>query len=111
MHGQTVLAQRSQFDEHRQIDAGNDLDVVRFEVWQRQIGGGATEHVRQHQYALASIEVLQLLPESIARFIGVHVPGQGKRRRGLVEMGVDDPGGVQQSVGQVAVREYQHRDH
>ena len=51
-----LVAHARELDQHRQIDAGDHLDRAAIHARQREIGGGASKHIRQDDHAVPGIE-------------------------------------------------------
>ena len=51
-----VMTIGNRAQQHRQADAGNHLDFTRYAQLQCTVGGRATHHIRDHQYARTIID-------------------------------------------------------
>lgn len=101
---------RRQLDEHRQIDPGNDFDLVGLEKGEAEIGWSPAKHVGQNQdarVALDSFDRIGNVSSGIVRFV---VP-PNRHRDKLRQVTHDHFGRVDQLVRQLSVRDDDDPDH
>ena len=105
-----LLAQVGGLDQHRQVDAGHDLDLVRLEKRDAEIRRRAAEHVGRDQHAFRPLHARDRRGDLVARVLHVFVPAD--RHRGERRQVADDGlGGVDQLDRQLPVRDDDHADH
>ena len=71
--GSFGLAHAGELDQHRQVDAGDDLDLGAVQHRDREIGGRAAEHVGQQDHAVALLDLGDAVQDVVPALLHVVV--------------------------------------
>ena len=94
---------RSKFDNHRQINAGNDLDLVFLQKHRRDIGRCSAEHIGQQQHTIAPRNVVDRTLDLVLCHLDIVVPAD-RNGRNMVEIADHGLGRGNQFVRDLSVR-------
>ena len=111
-HGlHAACAVRERAHEHRQVDAGDELDAAGHLQLAREVAGRRAVDVREDEHAVAGVELAHALArvgQEIERIVG----GRHRQRLELRRLRAEHVrDGLDQAVGQRVVRDDEDADH
>jgi len=99
-----------EFDQHRQVDACHDLDLVLIEKRGGDVGGCTAEHIGQNQNTIGTLDPFQRLFDHAGRRPDIVVPSE-RNRGGVVNFTDNHLRRVQKLDGQPTVSNDEPADH